>query len=174
MMKRKSILIILGSLLGIGLICLACLAQAAAVYFISTLPLRLNPGLAQGMKIINNDPVVAETFGSPVRSSLFVMGKLQEFLHGDGTGSIWTPISGPKNKGEANFYVKKTKGGSWQLDSISIDMDGDETLVWDAKKSNAGFRKIVPIPSLPITPMPLATIVPIPSPVPPPTPMPVQ
>lgn len=116
---------------------LLVLAVAAILYAIIFLPLRNNPALVQGMQIIKNDPVVAELFGSPVKQGLIVMANLQRFRDGSGFGSMMTPISGPKNKGEVNFFLNRQRGGDWELVDMSIDIDMELVLSWDASQ---GFQ----------------------------------
>jgi hypothetical protein len=167
MMKKKS----KAALFGVsGILILSCLVLVGVIVglvYLFTLPLRSNQGMVQGMEIIKNDPAVAEMFGSPIRQSLIVMGNLKTTLYGSGVGNLSTPISGPHNNGEANFYVTKPEGGSWQLESMSIRINKKLVLVWDAKTANSGFRKTDSTPTPSSTSIPPATAVPPPTAVPP-------
>ena len=137
-MPKKSTGTIVG-VSGILLLCLACLGLAAFVYGVGVLPLELNPGYSQGMQILQNDPAVKETLGSPVHPSYIVMGKVTESLYGDGHGNLWSPIFGSRKRGEVDIYVTKAEGGPWHVLAMTIHVDGKRVLTWDA---NRGFHPI--------------------------------
>jgi hypothetical protein len=168
MMKKKSKLALFG-ISGILILCLGSLAATIGFVYLISLPLRTNPGLLEGMQIIQNDPAAAELFGSPIRQSVIIMGSLKTTLYGGGFGNLWTPISGPLKNGEANFHVTKPEGGEWHVDSISIRVNRKLVLLWDADQAGSGFRRYAspPTPSSSSTPMPPPTTVPPPTAVPP-------
>jgi hypothetical protein len=118
----------------------SCLIVLTALYAILFLPLRLNPALVQGMKIIKGDPLIAEMFGAPIHQGLFVMGKLQGFRYGDGTGDLETSINGPFEKGDVTFFMNKPRGGEWQLESMVIYVNGQLAMTWDSDKPDVGFQ----------------------------------
>ena len=170
-MIRQNVTVKITGIQFIVIICLACLALVAAIFAFIIRPLKSNPGMVQGMKIIKNDPEVAKVFGSPIRQSIIVMGQLHYSLNGEGWGTLWTPISGPKNTGTANLVVTKPTGGKWELDSMSIDVNRKVVLVyWDVHKSDSGFQYIGSTPSSSNTPVQFPAATPIQPPTEVPTP----
>jgi hypothetical protein len=163
-MQQKANVRLFGAI-GIGIICLGCLgflALFAAIFAVVEIPLKNNPGMQQGMKIIENDPAVIAIFGSPVKPGIIVMGRINTTMYGSGMGSLWTTISGPKNQGEANLSISKSEGGNWQLNSMDIRVDKKVVLDWRAEESNRGFHPNPSIPSSSSTPFQPATVVPTP------------
>jgi hypothetical protein len=159
MQKKTNVTLSLKGALILGL---AGIILIAAIFAITVLPLRFNPAMVQGMKIIRSDPAVAESFGTPIRQSLLVTGVLHEYSDGGGIGNLWTPISGPKHHAEAYISVSRPAGGTWQLTSISIHVNRFLMLIWYADKSNLGFQYVPLAPSPSSTPIQPPTEVPTP------------
>jgi hypothetical protein len=162
-MNKRSVWI-LGGIAGLLLAILACLGPIVVTLAVIQIPLRTNPGLEQGMKILQNDPAVIKVFGTPVRQGIIVMGTISTTLHGSGFGNLWTPISGPKNSGEATIHVQKPEDGPWVVTSMSIRVNSKHQLVWNANKSSSGFISLsTPPPGKPSSPTnPPAITVPTP------------
>jgi hypothetical protein len=141
-MKKKTILIFggLGGMVMLAL--LACLLPMVAMLALVEYPLRSNPGMEQGMKILKNDPEVIKVFGSPVQQGIIIMGQTRSNLYGSGNGNLWTPISGPKNKGEVTIYVQKPEDGDWFVKNMSIRINGKPVLDWNDSESASGFTPV--------------------------------
>jgi hypothetical protein len=141
-MKKKTILIF-GGLGGMVILALlACLLPMVVMLTLVEYPLRSNPGMEQGMKILKNDPEVIKVFGSPVQQGLIIMGQTKTNLYGSGYGNLWTSISGPKNKGEVTVHVQKPEDGSWFVKNMSIRVNGKPVLDWNDSESASGFTYV--------------------------------
>lgn len=161
-MKKKSVWI-LGGIGGIIVACLACLLPIVVLLAVIQIPLRTNPGMEQGMKILMNDPEVIKVFGAPVQQGIIIMGQIKTTMYGSGSGNLWTPISGPKTSGEATIHVLKQEEGPWYVSDMSIRVNKKQLLIWHADQSTAGFKTVRGSSSQPLTPtFPPATTVPTP------------
>jgi hypothetical protein len=152
-----------GSIKGIlflAVFVMGCLIFVVGILAVIFLPLYFNAGLVEAMEIINNDPAVAEMFGSPIRQGIFVTGNTRETQYGAGNGGLSTSISGPKGRGDVAISITKSEGGDWQVFSMSIRVDRKLALVWDASERVKGFHVVAPTVSPSDGPPDLPTRVP--------------
>lgn len=74
-----------------------------------------------GMKFANNDPVVEQFIGKPIKSGLLITGSLS-VNNSEGKANISIPVSGPKGSGVV--YVVATKEfGKWSADKLVFQPD---------------------------------------------------
>jgi hypothetical protein len=141
-MKKKTIWIFggIGGMIFLGL--LACLLPVVIILAMVQIPLRFNPGMEQGMNILKNDPEVIKVFGSPIQQGIIIMGQTRSNFYGSGNGNLWTPISGPKNKGEVTINVQKPEDGPWFVKNMSIRVNGKPVLDWKDSASASGFTPV--------------------------------
>ena len=107
--------------------------------------LRFHPVYTQGMEIVESDPEVLALFGSPLRGGIFVPGTTEKYRYGGGIASLETAISGPKTRGTLNIFGSQAeKNGAWQIDTMTIRVNGEMILKYSLSQAEAGFQ---PIPS---------------------------
>jgi hypothetical protein len=81
----------------------------------------------QALARAQNDPVVAQKLGSPIKPGMWLSGNIN--INGpSGEAKISIPISGPKGTG--TIYVEATKSaGRWNYSLMQVAVDGEDTRV---------------------------------------------
>jgi|APLak6261678615_1056124.scaffolds.fasta_scaffold01350_3 hypothetical protein len=101
---------------------LCCLSFVGVTYFGVTKMIEGSSVFAQAMKQANENPEVAASLGTPLKTGLGVTGAYQD-NNGSGSADFSVPVEGPKGKGT---LVVKAEGrrGTWTFKELTVDVGG--------------------------------------------------
>jgi hypothetical protein len=77
------------------------------------------------LKDAQQAPCVISKLGTPVEAKGMMSGSMSE-SNSEGSADLQIPVRGPKGKAELQVSAKKS-AGSWQIDSLVLDQDGDQS-----------------------------------------------
>jgi hypothetical protein len=77
------------------------------------------------LKDAQQAPCVISKLGTPVVPKGMTSGSMSE-SSAEGKADLQIPVSGPKGKAELQVSARKS-AGSWQINSLVLDQDGDQT-----------------------------------------------
>ena len=102
-------------------------AFVGAVAFIIFGSMRQSDAYKQALAKAQNDPVVAQSLGTPIKPGIWVSGNIN--IQGpSGEANIAIPISGPKRSG--TIYVEATKrAGKWNYSLMQVAVEGEDTRI---------------------------------------------
>ena len=77
------------------------------------------------LQAAQKSPCVIGKIGTPIAKKGMITGSMTEST-AEGSADLEIPIRGPKGKAELQVFAKKS-AGSWQINSLVLDQDGDQT-----------------------------------------------
>lgn len=123
--KNASPIKVLIILIAFSVVASSCLCSG--IFGVVTMSMRSSTPYKSSLNLVSTDKAVIEKLGSPMKSGIFVSGKINTSL-GGGFADISYSIEGPKGEGRVHTVATRTNK-QWVLNTVEVSMDGQKKIV---------------------------------------------